>query len=69
MVTVTRSKELEEFARSRFTFDDGCWVASRVVNVVVRDPDDGEWKWVLTASQALVPNELLLPGSPLGSPV
>lgn len=52
----------------RFTFDDGSWVANRVVNVVVRDPDDGGWKWVLTSSQLLVPNELLEPGSPLLAP-
>jgi hypothetical protein len=49
----------------RFTFDDGTWVANRVVSVVVRDPESGDWKSVLTASQLLVPNELLLPGSPL----
>jgi hypothetical protein len=49
----------------RFTFEDGSWVANRVVNVVVRDPDDGGWKWVLTTSQLLVPNELLEQGSPL----
>jgi len=49
----------------RFTFDDGSWVANRVVNVVVRDPDDGGWKSVLTTSQLLVPNELLGDGSPL----
>lgn len=48
----------------RFTFEDGSWVANRVVNVVVRDPDGG-WKWGLTTSQLLVPNELLQPGSPL----
>lgn len=53
---------------SRFTFEDGSSVANRVVNVVVRDPDDGGWKWVLTTSQLLVPNELLLPGSPLRTP-
>jgi hypothetical protein len=35
---------------------------------VVRDPNDGTWKWVLTTSQLLVPNELLLPGSPLRTP-
>jgi len=50
---------------SRFTFEDGSSVANRVVNVVVRDPEDGGWKWVLTTSQLLVPNELLQPGSPL----
>jgi len=49
----------------RFAFDDGSWVANRVVTVVVRDPESGEWKSVLTASQLLIPNELLLPGSPL----
>jgi hypothetical protein len=51
----------------RFTLDDGSWVANRVVTVVVRD-DDGSWKSVLTASQLLVRNELLHPGSPLLSP-
>jgi hypothetical protein len=50
---------------SHFTFEDGSSVANRVVNVVVRDPEDGGWKWVLTTSQLLVPNELLQPGSPL----
>ena len=49
----------------RFTFEDGSSVANRVVNVVVRDPEDGGWKWALTTSQLLVPNELLQPGSPL----
>jgi hypothetical protein len=49
----------------RFTFEDGSSVANRVVNVLVRDPDDGGWKWALTTSQLLVPNELLQPGSPL----
>jgi hypothetical protein len=49
---------------SHFTFEDGSSVANRVVNVVVRDPEDGEWKWVLTTSQLLVPNDLLQPGSP-----
>ena len=52
----------------RFTFEDGSWVANRVVNIVVRDPDGGGWKSVLTASQLLVPNELLQPGSPLRMP-
>ena len=52
----------------RFTFEDGSWAANRVVTVVVRDTDNGGWKSVLTASQLLVPNELLLPGSPLRSP-
>jgi ketosteroid isomerase-like protein len=113
MVTVSRSAELEEFAREgrrrfkagdqawferttahgevssfgtadgdvveayqagdagwivthgRFTFEDGSSAANRVITVVVRDPDDGGWKSVLTASQLLVPNELLLAGSPL----
>ena len=51
----------------RFTFEDGSWVANRIVNVVVRDPEDGGWKSVLTTSQILVPNELLEDGSPLGS--
>jgi hypothetical protein len=49
----------------RFTFEDGSSAANRVITVVVRDPDDGGWKSVLTASQLLVPNELLLAGSPL----
>jgi hypothetical protein len=52
----------------RFTFEDRSWVANRVVNVVVRDPEDAGWKWALTTSQLLVPNELLQPGSPLLSP-
>jgi hypothetical protein len=52
----------------RFTFDDGSWVTNRVVSVVVRDPDAGGWKSVLTASQILVPNDLLAPGSPLRTP-
>jgi hypothetical protein len=52
----------------RFTFEDGSWVANRIVSVVVRDSDDGGWKSVLTTSQVLVPNELLLPGSPLRTP-
>jgi len=52
----------------RFTFDDGSWVANRVVSVVVRDPEDGGWKSVLTTSQLLVPNELLQPDSPLRAP-
>lgn len=51
----------------RFTFEDGSWVANRIVSVVVRDPDDGGWKSVLTASHILVPNELLMEGSPLRS--
>ena len=50
---------------SRFTFDDGSFVANRIINVVVRDAEDGEWKSVFTASQLLVPNELLTEGSPL----
>jgi len=52
----------------RFTFEDGTWAANRVVSVVVREPESGEWKSVLTASQILVPNELLLSGSPLRLP-
>jgi hypothetical protein len=52
----------------RFTFEDGTWAANRVVSVVVRDPEGGGWKSVLTASQLLVPNELLQPGSPLRTP-
>jgi len=52
----------------RFTFEDGSWVANRVVSVVVRDPEDGGWKSVITASQLLVPNGLLQPGSPLRTP-
>jgi hypothetical protein len=51
----------------RLTFEDGSSVANRVVNVLVRYPDDGGGKWVLTTSQLLVPNELLQPGSPLRS--
>ena len=51
----------------RFTFEDGSWVANRIVNIVVRDSEDGGWKSVLTASQILVPNELLIEGSPLRS--
>ena len=51
----------------RFTFEDGTWVANRIVNVVVRDPEDGGWKSVFTTSQLLVPNELLTDGSPLRS--
>jgi hypothetical protein len=54
--------------QGRFTFEDGSWTANRVVSVVVRDGEDGEWKTVLTASQLLVPNELLQPGSPLRIP-
>jgi SnoaL-like domain len=52
----------------RHTLDDGSWVAHRNVTVVVRDPDGGGWKRVLAASQLLVPNDFLLPGSPLLSP-
>jgi hypothetical protein len=52
----------------RFTFEDGSWTANRVVSVVVRDPEGGGWKSVLTASQLLVPNDLLLPDSPLRTP-
>jgi hypothetical protein len=52
----------------RFTFEDGSWTANRVVSVVVRDPDGGGWRSVLTASQLLVPNDLLLPDSPLRIP-
>jgi hypothetical protein len=52
----------------RHRLDDGSWVAHRNVSVVVRDRDGGGWKRVLTASQLLVPNELLAPGSPLLSP-
>ena len=52
----------------RFTFEDGSWTANRIVSVLVRDPEDGGWKSVLTTSQVLVPNELLLPGSPLRTP-
>jgi hypothetical protein len=49
----------------RFTFDDGSWAPNRIVNVLVRDPDGGDWKSVLVTSQLLVANELLQPGSPL----
>jgi hypothetical protein len=52
----------------KFVLDDGSWVANRVVSLVVRDPDGGGWRGVLTASQLLVPNELLAPGSPLLNP-
>ena len=52
----------------RFALDDGSWVGNRVVSVVVRDPDDGGWRSVLTTSQLLVPNEFLVPGSPLLNP-
>jgi hypothetical protein len=52
----------------RFTFEDGSWTANRVVSVVVRDPDGDGWKSALTASQLLVPNELLSPDSPLRIP-
>ena len=51
----------------RFTFADGSWAPNRIVNVLVRDPDDGKWKSVLVTSEVLVPNELLQPGSPLVS--
>jgi hypothetical protein len=56
-------------SHGRFTFEDGSWAANRVVTVVVRDQETGEWKSVLTASQLLIPNELLRPGSPLLSTV
>jgi hypothetical protein len=49
----------------RFTLEDGSWASNRIVTVVVRDRDGGGWKSVLSASQLLVPNELLQPGSPL----
>jgi len=49
----------------RFTFGDGSWAPNRIVNVLVRDPDGGDWKSVLVTSQLLVANELLQPGSPL----
>jgi hypothetical protein len=52
----------------RFTFNDGSWAPNRVVNVVVRDPDGGDWKSVLVTSQLLVPNELLAADSPLRLP-
>lgn len=52
----------------RFTFEDGTWTANRVVSVVVRDPEGGGWKSVLTASQLLVPNDLLSAESPLRNP-
>jgi hypothetical protein len=48
----------------RFTMEDGSWAPNRVVTVAVRDPDAG-WQTVLTASQLLVSNDLLQPGSPL----
>jgi hypothetical protein len=49
----------------RFTFDDGSWAPNRIVNVLVRDPEGGDWKSVLVTSQLLVANALLQPGSPL----
>ena len=49
----------------RFTLDDGSWATNRIVTVVVRDREGGGWQTVLSASQLLVPNELLQPGSPL----
>jgi hypothetical protein len=52
----------------RFTHEDGSWTANRQLIVLVRDPEDGGWKTVLTTSQVLVPNDLLLPGSPLRIP-
>lgn len=52
----------------RFTFEDGSWTPNRIVSVVVRDREGAGWKSVLTASQLLVPNELLLAGSPLRIP-
>lgn len=48
----------------RFIMEDGSWAPNRVVTVAVRDPDAG-WQTVLTASQLLVSNDLLQPGSPL----
>lgn len=54
--------------QGRFTFDDGSWAPNRVVNVLVRDPDGSGWKSVLVTSQLLVPNDLLLAGSPLRLP-
>jgi len=52
----------------RFTFEDGSWAANRVIGVVIRDPEGGGCKTVLTASQVLVPNELLETDSPLRTP-
>jgi hypothetical protein len=52
----------------RHTLPDGSWAAHRNVTVVVRDGDGRGWKRVLSASQLLVPNDFLLPGSPLLSP-
>jgi len=49
----------------RFTLEDGSWATNRIVTVVVRDGDGSGWKSVLSASQLLVPNDLLVPGSPL----
>lgn len=51
----------------RFTFEDGTWAANRIVNIVIRD-SDGQWKSAFTSSQLLVPNDQLLPGSPLRLP-
>jgi hypothetical protein len=55
-------------SHDRFTLEDGSWAANRIVSVVVRDRHGGGWKSVLTASQLLVPNEMLMPGSPLLCP-
>jgi hypothetical protein len=49
---------------SRITMDDGSWVPLRVITIAVRDPEAG-WQTVLSASQLVVPNDLLQPGSPL----
>ena len=55
-------------SHGRFTYDDGSWAPNRVVNVVVRDSDDGGWKSALVTSQILVPNELLQAGSAIRVP-
>ncbi len=74
MVSITRSPELEAgdagwiVTHDRFMLEDGSWVANRVVSVVIRDSATGGWQSVLTASQVLVPNELLTAGSPLLNP-
>ena len=49
----------------RFTLEDGSSAPNRILSIAVRDPDGSGWKTVLTASQLLVPNDLLQPGSPL----
>ena len=78
-VDIARDQPADEFAVEAYQAGDAGWIvthdsfrlpdgttfSNRVITVAVRD-DEG-WKTVLTASQLLVPNELLVPGSPLGS--